>query len=162
MCFRNHRTGVCGSVVGWGTMLRTVRSRVWFPIKSFFFSIELILSAALWPWGRLSIWKLKKKLNSHSWGWSPNWVHSARRPLNVLLYLPWENMMMKNLVEWKIGRGNRSTRRKPAPAPLYPPQIPLDQTRARTRSTAVGSQRLTAGWPARMSDKLTAICEPIV
>jgi hypothetical protein len=23
----------------------------------------------------------------------------------------------------KIGRGNRSTRRKPAPAPLYPPQI---------------------------------------
>jgi hypothetical protein len=30
----------------------------------------------------------------------------------------------------KIGRGNRSTRRKPAPAPLCPPQIPLDQTRA--------------------------------
>jgi hypothetical protein len=25
----------------------------------------------------------------------------------------------------KIGRGNRSTRRKPAPAPLRPPQIPL-------------------------------------
>jgi hypothetical protein len=25
----------------------------------------------------------------------------------------------------KIGRGNRSTRIKPAPAPLYPPQIPL-------------------------------------
>jgi hypothetical protein len=32
----------------------------------------------------------------------------------------------------KIGRGNRSARRKPAPAPLSPPQIPLDQTRART------------------------------
>jgi hypothetical protein len=29
----------------------------------------------------------------------------------------------------KIGRGNRRTRRKPAPAPLCPPQIPLDQTR---------------------------------
>jgi hypothetical protein len=29
----------------------------------------------------------------------------------------------------KIGRGNRSTRRKPAPGPLCPPQIPLDQTR---------------------------------
>jgi hypothetical protein len=29
----------------------------------------------------------------------------------------------------KIGRGNRSTRIKPAPAPLCPPQIPLDQTR---------------------------------
>jgi hypothetical protein len=32
----------------------------------------------------------------------------------------------------KIGRGNRSTRRKPAPAPVCPPQIPHDQTRART------------------------------
>jgi hypothetical protein len=27
--------------------------------------------------------------------------------------------------EMKIGRGNRSTRRKPAPAPLCPSQIPL-------------------------------------
>jgi hypothetical protein len=44
----------------------------------------------------------------------------------------------------KIGRGNRSTRRKPALAPLFPPQIPLDQTRARTRAATVGSQRLTA------------------
>jgi hypothetical protein len=26
-------------------------------------------------------------------------------------------------------RGNRSTRRKSAPAPLFPPQIPVDQTR---------------------------------
>jgi hypothetical protein len=40
----------------------------------------------------------------------------------------------------KIGRGNRSTGRKPTPAPLFPPQIPLAQTRA----AAVGSQRLTA------------------
>jgi hypothetical protein len=44
----------------------------------------------------------------------------------------------------KIGRGNRSTRRKPAPAPFCPSQIPLDQTLARTRAAAVGSQRLTA------------------
>jgi hypothetical protein len=29
----------------------------------------------------------------------------------------------------KIGKGNRSTQRKPAPAPFRPPQIPLDQTR---------------------------------
>jgi hypothetical protein len=34
----------------------------------------------------------------------------------------------------KIGRGNRSTQRKPAPAPLCPPRIPHDQTRARTRA----------------------------
>jgi hypothetical protein len=46
----------------------------------------------------------------------------------------------------KIDRGNRSTRRKPAPAPLCPPQIPFDQTRARTRAAAVGSQRLVP-WP---------------
>jgi hypothetical protein len=39
----------------------------------------------------------------------------------------------------KIGRGNRSTLRKPAPAPLCPPQIPHDQTQA----AAVGSRRLT-------------------
>jgi hypothetical protein len=44
----------------------------------------------------------------------------------------------------KIGRGNRSVLRKPAPAPLCPPQIPHDQTRARTRAVTVGSQRLTA------------------
>jgi hypothetical protein len=44
----------------------------------------------------------------------------------------------------KVGRGNRSTRRKPAPAPICSPQIPLDQTRA----AAVGSQRLTASYGA--------------
>jgi hypothetical protein len=44
----------------------------------------------------------------------------------------------------KIGRRNRSAQRKPALALLCPPQIPLDQTRARTRAAAVGSQRLTA------------------
>jgi hypothetical protein len=32
----------------------------------------------------------------------------------------------------RIGRGNRSTRRKPAPVPLCPPQIPHDLTWART------------------------------
>jgi hypothetical protein len=44
----------------------------------------------------------------------------------------------------KIGGGNRNTRKKPAPAPLCLPQIPLDQNRDRTRAAAVGSQRLTA------------------
>jgi hypothetical protein len=42
-----------------------------------------------------------------------------------------------------IGRGNRSTRRKPAPMPLCPPQTP-HAARKRTRAAAVGSQRLTA------------------
>jgi hypothetical protein len=49
----------------------------------------------------------------------------------------------------KIGRENRSTRRKPAPAPHCPPQIPHDQTRVRTRAAAVRSQRLTAWAMAR-------------
>jgi hypothetical protein len=43
----------------------------------------------------------------------------------------------------KIGRGNRSIRRKPPPALLCSPQIPHDQLRARTRASAVGSWRLT-------------------
>jgi hypothetical protein len=42
-----------------------------------------------------------------------------------------------------IGSGNRSTRRKPAPMPLCPPQT-LHAARTRTRAAAVGSQRLTA------------------
>jgi hypothetical protein len=81
-----------------------------------------------------------------------------------------------------IGRGNRSTRRKPAPVPLCPPQTP-HAARTRTRAAAVGSQRLTAklrhgllslaevstrnlpgrtGPAARKADILIAICEPIV
>jgi hypothetical protein len=42
-----------------------------------------------------------------------------------------------------IGRGNRITRRKPAPVPLCPPQTP-HAARTRTLAAAVGSQRLTA------------------
>jgi hypothetical protein len=48
----------------------------------------------------------------------------------------------------KIGRGNRSTRRKPAPAPLCPPQIPHNQTRARTPDSRGGkpaTNRLSYG-----------------
>jgi hypothetical protein len=48
-----------------------------------------------------------------------------------------------------IGRGKRSTRWKPAPAPLCRPQIPHDLTRARTWAAAVGSRRLTACAMAR-------------
>jgi hypothetical protein len=48
----------------------------------------------------------------------------------------------------KIGRGNRSTQRKPAPAPLCPPQISHDQTRARTPARRGGkpaTNRLSYG-----------------
>jgi hypothetical protein len=37
----------------------------------------------------------------------------------------------------RVGSGNRSTRRKPAPVPLRPPQIPHDLTWDRTRASAV-------------------------
>jgi hypothetical protein len=43
-----------------------------------------------------------------------------------------------------FGRGNRNTRRKPAPTPLCPPQIALARTGGEPRAAAVGSQRLTA------------------
>jgi hypothetical protein len=42
--------------------------------------------------------------------------------------------------EIKIGRGNRSTRRKPAPAPLCPAQIPLAR-----HGLEPGPPRLDAG-----------------
>jgi hypothetical protein len=42
-----------------------------------------------------------------------------------------------------IGRGNQSTRKKPAPMPLCPSQTP-HATQTRTRAASVGSQRLTA------------------
>jgi hypothetical protein len=38
----------------------------------------------------------------------------------------------------RIGRGNRSTRKKPAPVLLSSPQIPHDQTQARTRNRRGG------------------------
>jgi hypothetical protein len=40
----------------------------------------------------------------------------------------------------KIGSGNGSTRRKSAPVPLCPPQIPHDLTWVRTLAAAVGSR----------------------
>ena len=41
--------------VGWGTALQVGRSRVQFSMVSLELFIDIILPAALWPWGRLSL-----------------------------------------------------------------------------------------------------------
>jgi hypothetical protein len=84
-------------------------------------------------------------LNSLSGGWSPPLGTGATDwPI-----VPATGDYDGELGGMKIGRGNRSTRRKPVPAPLCPPQIPLDKTRDRTRAAAVWNQRLTAWAMAR-------------
>jgi hypothetical protein len=44
-------------------------------------------------------------------------------------------------------RGNRSTRRKPVPEPLCPPQIPLDLNQAETRAASVGINLILSAAP---------------
>jgi hypothetical protein len=69
---------------------------------------------------------------------------------NGLLCQPRVIMMMGKSVEWLAGE---STRRKPAPVPLCPPQTP-HAARTRTRAATVGSQRLTAWGSARPTGAL--------
>jgi hypothetical protein len=49
----------------------------------------------------------------------------------------------------RIGRGNRSTRRKRTLVPVCSPQIPYDLTWDLTRAAAVGTRRLTASTMTR-------------
>jgi hypothetical protein len=58
----------------------------------------------------------------------------------------------------QIDSGNRSTRRKPAPAPLCLPQIPLYQNRNQTRADAVECQGLTAWAMAQHVSTETYFC----
>jgi hypothetical protein len=76
-------------------------------------------------------------------GW--NRVHLVRRPIFGLLYQP--RMIDEDQCGtddgMRTGRGNRTTRRKPAPVPLCPPQISHDMTWTRTSTDAEGNRRLT-------------------
>jgi hypothetical protein len=66
-----------------------------------------------------------------------------------LLYLPRVIVTMENSLEWRLAGETELPRENLPPAPLCPPQIPLDQTWARSRAAAVGSQRLTTWAMAR-------------
>jgi hypothetical protein len=60
MVYYNQTPRAYASVIDWGTMLQAGRSRVLFPIRLLDFSVDLIIPAALWPWG--------KEYQESSWG----------------------------------------------------------------------------------------------
>jgi hypothetical protein len=98
-----------------------------------------------------SIWKLifsRRQYTAQRTGF-PQFVswcgvrrgHLVRQPLFGLLY-QYRMICDDECVAvggMRIGRGNRSTRRKPASVPLCPLQIPHDLTWDRTRTAAVGT-----------------------
>jgi hypothetical protein len=57
-----------GSVVGWGTMLQAVRSRVRFSMRPLDFSIDTILPTDIWPSSRLRLLN-RNECQESSWGW---------------------------------------------------------------------------------------------
>jgi hypothetical protein len=62
----------------------------------------------------------------------------------------------------EIRKENLRTGRKPALAPLCPPQIPHDETRTPMRTAVVGSQRLTAWAMARPKLDLTVVSSLLI
>jgi hypothetical protein len=93
-------------------------------------------------------WKSHRKKSYFLAGW--DWSPLGTAATTGLLYQPQmiDDGDCGTVGGIKTGRGNRNTRRESTPAPLYPPQIPQDQTRSRTWAAAVGNQRLTA-WVVR-------------
>jgi hypothetical protein len=79
--------------------------------------------------------------NWYSWEWSP--IGSTRHCGHQCPIVPAPGDYDDRETGGMISRGNRSTRRKPAPVPLCPPQT-AHAARTRTRAAVVGSQRLTA------------------
>jgi hypothetical protein len=85
-------------------------------------------------------------------GWSGNESTVTEATTGLLQQ---SRIMMYNeceAVDGMHGRGNRLSRRKPAPVPLCPPQIPHDLTLVRTLASEVERRRLTAWATARPLD----------
>jgi hypothetical protein len=87
----------------------------------------------------------------------------VRRPLIGLLYQP---RMIDDgdcgaVGGMRIGRGNRSTGRKPAPVPLCPPQIPHDLgSNPGRRGGKLATNRLSYGTAVDNTNKMVApTCE---
>jgi hypothetical protein len=91
-------------------------------------------------------------LNMYSGGWN---LKSTRHCGHQWPIVPAPGDYDDGEIGGMNGRGNRSTRRKPAPVPLCPPQTPR-AARMRTRAAAVGSTRLTA-WATARPLKLTKL-----
>jgi hypothetical protein len=77
-------------------------------------------------------------------GVESNWVHSARRPLIGLLYLPRVIMMMENFVEWRLAGETEVLGENLLQRHFVHHKSQLTRPRDRTQTAAVGSQRLTA------------------
>jgi hypothetical protein len=80
-------------------------------------------------------------------------IHHRQNPLESRSATVWPTVPARDGIDdaergavggMRIGRGNRSTRRKPANLPLCPPQISHELTWARTRTAAVRGRRLRA------------------
>jgi hypothetical protein len=130
---------------------RSVLSRSRWLEKNFFQSCSLAAAVALAPhfllWANIPQYtneNLRSNINAlfsgmstekddsnssfvYLLGWGET-VHAVCRPLIGLLYQPQVMNGCGAFGEMRIVSENRSTRRKPTPEPLYPPQIPHDLT----------------------------------